>query len=216
MNGLLRRLFGVVSATLIAPAFAQTAPPELPFPDVSWKALSKAKPATHLKMGALEVRFEETTLWAISGTAGLGTMHHQGDAGKSIYWLCYTMQGGAQTQRIWIVAHGEMGGPDHAVTMVTAQELTPTVRPTIDCPALPSTLQPLSLAQDVWLGVLESEALKVLGRPSYRKGPWRSFDYQSKVPGNCQPDGFDLMNWLVFRTVQGRIVAISAGQVTSC
>ena len=144
MNGLLRRLFGVVSATLIAPAFAQTAPPELPFPDVSWKALSKAKPATHLKMGALEVRFEETTLWAISGTAGLGTMHHQGDAGKSIYWLCYTMQGGAQTQRIWIVAHGEMGGPDHAVTMVTAQELTPTVRPTIDCPALPSTLQPLS------------------------------------------------------------------------
>ena len=201
---------------MIAPVFAQTAPPELPFPNVSWKALSKAKPASHLKMGGLEVRFEKTTLRAISDTAGLGTMHHRGDAGKSIYWLCYTIQGDSRTQRIWIVAHEEMGGSDHAVTMVTAQELPPSVQPTNDCPTLPTTLQPLSLARAVWLGIPGSEALKVLGRPSYRKGSWRSFDYQGKVPGNCQPDGFDLMNWLVFRTVQGRIVAISAGQVTSC
>jgi hypothetical protein len=216
MNGPLRNLFGVLAAIVIAPVFAQTAPPQLPFSDVSWKALSKAKPATHLKMGDLEVRFEETTLRAVSGTAGVGSMHHQGDAGESIYWLCYTVQGDAKAQRIWIVAHGEMGGLEHAVTMVTAQELPPTVQPTIDCPALPSTLQPLSLVPDVWLGIPESKASKVLGRPSYRKGPWRSFDYQGKVPGNCLPDGFDLMNWLVFRTVQGRIVEISAGQVTSC
>src|SRR5712691_1708962 len=132
MNGPLRNLFGVLTAIVIAPVFAQTAPPQLPFSDVSWKALTKAKPATHLKMGDLEVRFEETTLRAVSGTAGVGSMHHQGDAGESIYWLCYTVQGDAKAQRIWIVAHGEMGGLDHAVTMVTAQELAPTVQPTID------------------------------------------------------------------------------------
>jgi len=217
MSGASRTLFAVVSVALLTPAvLAQAPPPEQPFSSISWRPLSKAKPATHLKMGTLEVRFEKTTLSAISDAIGLGRMFHQGDAAESIYWLCYTIRGGARAERLWIVAHGEMGGPEHAVTLVTAQEVQLTVQPTDDCPALPSALQPLSLAQDVWLGIPESKALQVLGRPSHRKGSWRSFDYQGKVPGNCQPDGFDLMNWLVFRTIEGRIVAISAGQVTSC
>jgi hypothetical protein len=216
MTMLLRKLLAIVSATVIAPVFAQIAPPELPFSNLSWKALSKKKPATHLKLGELEVRFEETTLRAISGAAGLGTMHHQGDAGESIYWLCYTIRGGSRTQRIWILAHGEMGGPEHAVTMVTAQEFEPTVQATSDCPSLPSALQPVFVAQHIWLGTPESKALKALGRPSHQKGLWRSFNYEGKVPGHCQPEGFDLMNWLVFRIAQGRIVEISAGQVTSC
>jgi len=217
MSGASRTLFAVAGVALLTPAvLAQTPPPEHPFSSISWRPLSKEKPATHLKMGTLEVRFEKTTLSAISDATGLGRMFHQGDAAESIYWLCYTIRGGARAERLWIVAHGEMGGREHAVTLVTAQEVQPTVKPTDDCPTLPSAFQPLSLAQHVWLGIPESKALQVLGRPSHRKGSWRSFDYQGKVPGSCQPDGFDLMNWLVFRTIEGRIVAISAGQVTSC
>lgn len=206
----------MVVAVMATLATGQTPPPRLPFESISWKPLSTAKPATHLKMGALEVRFEKTTLSAISSAAGIGRIFHQGDAGKSIYWLCHTARGQAQVERLWIVSHGEMGGPEHAVTSVTGEQLQSTAHPTDDCPTLPSTLQPLSLAQDVWLGATDSAALKVLGRSSYRKGPWRSFNYEGKVPGACQPDGFDLMNWLVFKILQGRIVLISAGQVTSC
>src|SRR5262249_7953736 len=92
MISVLRKLVVVSIAVMIAPVFAQTAPPELPFADMSWKALSTRKPASRLKMGALDVRFEETTLKAISDAAGLGTMHHRGDGGGSIYWLCYTIR----------------------------------------------------------------------------------------------------------------------------
>lgn len=167
-------------------------------------------------MGKFDVRFEKTTLKALATAAGLGTMHHRGDAGESLYWLCYTIRGGTTAERLWIVAHGEMGGSEHAVTMVSAQELAATARPSADCPALPPALQPLSFPQGLWLGTPEGEALKALGRPSLRKGAWRSFAYEGKERGDCEPDGFDVLNWLAFEAVQGRIRSIAAGQVTSC
>jgi hypothetical protein len=216
MTGAVRAVLPIVVALAATSAAAQTPPPRLPFASGSWKPLSTAKPATGLKMGALDVRFEKTTLNAISNKAGTGKIFHQGDAGESIYWLCYTVHVQPLVERLWLVSYGGMGGPEHAVTSITGQQLQPTAQPTDDCPALPSTLQPLSLGRNVWLGATDTAALKILGRSSYQKGQWWSFDYQGKVQGNCQPNGFDLINWLFFETAQGRIVLISAGQVTSC
>ncbi len=196
-------------------AFAGTPPPQTPFDAITWKATMKKKPSTGLTMGSLHVRFERTTLDDVRRAVSIGDISHQGDAGESIYWLCYTNANPRRVERIWIVAHGEMGGSEHRITNISAQ-LLPNESATTDCPAVPGKMKPLSLSSNLWLNTSAGDARTSLGPASHQKGPWLSFNYQGKVPGNCQPDGFDLMNWLAFRTAQGRIVAISAGQVTSC
>jgi len=201
----------LLAACMFGSAFAATPPPESPFPATTWTPVSKSKPATTVTLGSFELRFEETTLAMVIGAVGRGDVSHQGDAGDSIYWLCYT----APNERIWIIADGEMGGSGHAVTEVTAQRME-RIQATDECPALPKSLQSISVAGQISLGSSERKALRILGQPSHRDGPWWSFDYQEKVPGNCEPDGFDRMNWLLFKTEHGHIVTIHAGQVTSC
>ncbi len=203
--------FGVFACCVAFPSFAAIPPPAQPFDAISWKARSESKPASELRLGNFVIHFEETTLADVQRAVGAGSIDHQGDAGESIYWLCYT----AKNEHIWIVAHGEMGGSSHAVTGVSAQR-SPGAKAENDCPLLPPKLLPVSLQQGLWLGFTETEASKVLGAPSYSEGAWRSFDYQAKIPGKCEPDGFDIGNWLLMKLNGGRADTIIAGQVTSC
>ena len=98
--------------------FAQTPPPP-----VDGHALERVSPtikkrlATRFSLGAFAGRFEETPLGTVRDTVGEGTIQHQGDAGDSIYWLCYRR---AQ-HRLWVVSSGEMGGPDHRVTEIVEE-----------------------------------------------------------------------------------------------
>jgi len=179
---------------------------------MSGKARSIGKPATGLRLGPFKVEFERTTLARVLAAAGSGTIQHEGDAAESIYWLCYTIGG---TQRLWIVASGEMGGSEHAVTDVTAQRMD-RVKASADCPVLSSKLQPVSLQHGLWIGVSDEVALQALGTPSYSKDSWRYFEYQSKVKGDCQPEGFDIINSLAYELSEGKVVTLVAGQVTSC
>ena len=204
-----------ISATVAGTVLAALPPPETPFKDHNWKAVSNSKPSTGLKMGSFSVQFEKTTLAMVRKAAGRGEIAHQGDAGASIYWLCYTVHSKKQTERIWIVAHGEMGGSEHAVTRISS-ETVETNENEEDCPALPKTLSPVSFDNGLWLGAQKDRALKILGRPSHQKDSWRVFDYASKVPGNCEPDGFDIFNWFEFEIRNGHLDKIHAGQVTSC
>lgn len=213
----LRALWPLVLAAAAASVCAQeTPPPKLPFgSSLPEKPRSITKPAAQLTAGTFEVHFEETTLAQVASRFGSGRVQHRGDASETEYWLCYTAQ--AETpQRVWIIAHGEMAGPEHLVTQIIAQELAPGARSTRACPQLPTDLQPLTLDNNVWLGRRVSDALRTLGRPSRQRGAWRTFFYAGKVPGDCKPDGFDLTNWLEIRWRLGRITAVAAGQVTSC
>lgn len=194
---------------------ADSIPPKTPFDSQSWKAMSKEKPSNGIKMGSLRVKFEETTLDYIRKAASAGEILHHGDAGESIYWLCYTNFNSSRGERIWVISDGEMGGSEHSVTRVSAQIL-PNVKATKDCPALPANLKPVSLDNDLWLNSAASVVLKKLGAPSYKKEPWRVYDFEGKLPGNCGADGFDLSNWLMVRVGKGRVTSLHAGQVTSC
>lgn len=194
----------------IGPAFAAVLPPAAPFPDITWAARSKTEPATRLDMGTFEVRFEQTTLASVRRAAGLGTVAFQGDAGDSMAWLCYTLP----EQRVWIMS-GEMGGPAHTVMSVALQALREA--PASDaCPMLPDRMRPIALRGAIRLGMPVAKALQQLGPPSHKEGAWLSFDFQAKIRGNCAPDGFDRMNWLLLKAVHGHVVTIRAGQVTSC
>src|SRR3954471_8081205 len=69
---------------------AQTPPPPL-----DEHAFERVPPtvvkrlATRFSLGAFAGRFETTTLGAVREAVGVGTIQHQGDAGGSLYWLCY-------------------------------------------------------------------------------------------------------------------------------
>ena len=173
----------------------------------------KRQPSTGAKLGRLRIDFEKTTLAEILSNAEVGAIQHAGDAGESVYWLCYTFSGLTPT-RLWIVEHGEMGGPERAVTGITIAALR-SGRPVAGCPSLPLHLQPLSLKGDIRLGMYERAMVKMLGVPSHRGVDWISYDFEGKAQGTC-PSGFDVLNSLVLKTRQGTVDTIYASQVTSC
>jgi len=210
------RLRQFVAGTAIGVAVnasAQTPPPTVHFDTV--KATMTRSPATGLHMGRLLVQFERTTLDDVRRAASIGAIAHQGDAGESFYWLCYTSARLAQVERIWIIAHGEIGGPEHYVTDISAEAL-PHGDATGDCPALPSHLTPLSLANHLWVGASQRRVTSTLGRPSFRKAAWRIYEFQAKVPGNCNGGGFDRTATLLLHFHNGRVNVLHAGQGTSC
>ena len=206
-------IFALASASM--GSLAETPPPAAPFDAITWKAAMKRKPSTGLQMGAFRAQLERTTLDYVRRAASVGEIAHRGDAGESTYWLCYTNSGETQTERIWIVADGEMGGSEHYITNISAERL-PDGTPTADCPALPNNLKPLSLDNGLWLGASEGATRAKLGAPSHRKESWRSYDFQGKVPGKCEGGSIELFSWLLLH-IQGRSVnSLQIGQVTSC
>lgn len=203
----------VICLVFASLGFANAMPsPKYPLGDsISWPQRSQNKTVTHLMMGSFKVELEETTLGQVIGAAGNGEIAHQGDAGESIYWLCYTVP----NERIWIIADGEMGGTEHRVGQIVAQEMRGT-QSTKDCPSLSSNLLPLHLDKSIWLGTTKEAATHNLGTPSHTEGSWQSYNYSGKVPGACSPEGFDLLNWMLLKIEGGKVVELRAGQVTSC
>jgi hypothetical protein len=195
--------------------FAQTPPPVAPLGAGNEAVTMTRPPSTGLRMGAFAVRFEKTTLGEVRRVASAGDIAQRGDAGERAYWLCYTNVGATQDERIWLVADGEMGGAEHHVTDVSA-ELLPEGGATVDCPALPDKLKPVSLDNRLWLGASEAGATGRLGASSHPQGAWRSYGFRGKLPGKCAGGGFDLSAWLLLRFQNGRVNALQAGQVTSC
>jgi hypothetical protein len=182
---------------------------------MTWKATMKQSPVTGLQLGTLTVKFEKTKLADILQAAAAGDIAHQGDAGESVYWVCYTNSQVNRTERIWLMAHGEMGGSEHYVTDVSA-ELLPNESPSKDCPALPQSLTPVVLDNSLWIGSSEGGATSKLGAPSLHKNSWRSYDFQTKVSGDCGGDGFDRETSLLLHFRNGRVDRLQAGQTTSC
>jgi hypothetical protein len=211
----LREFFLGILIVASVNAFAETPPPVAPFDAIYWKATLKQSPSTGLHMGSFPLRFEKTTLDDVRRAASIGEIAHRGDAGESTYWLCYMNLGATQIERIWVIADGEMGGPEHYITNISA-ELLPNGSATADCPALPNSLKPLSLDNRLWLGTSKAGATTKLGAPSFQKGAWLSYDFQGKVPGNCQGGGFDLSASLLLHFQNGHVNSLQVGQVTSC
>jgi hypothetical protein len=199
---------------IAAVAIAATPPPEQPFESRDWPATLSKAPSTGVTLGVLRIQFEQTTLDQVRRQALQGKVAHQGDAGNSIYWLCYTNKREHIAERIWLISNGEMGGRGHAVTSVIVSRVK-LAAPTTDCPALPATMRPASFDSNAWLGSSDRALENAFGSPSHLKESWRSYDFQTKVQGSCD-GGFDRMNWLLTKSQNGKVISIYAGQVTSC
>jgi hypothetical protein len=138
---------------------------------------------------------------------GLG----EGDAGENIYWLCYTITDGKPPQRFWIIASGEMGGPEHDITRShgTSDDGKANQR-------LPVASTEIAAGRGIWLGAPATSSATRLRKEPNRNGEWRGYLYLEKAPRDCKPDGFDVSNSLAWSATDGVISRIVAGQVTSC
>jgi hypothetical protein len=198
-----------------ASVIAATPPPNgPPWTVIDWPATLDKSPSTGISLGKLRIRFEMTTLEQVRFAISSGEIAQQGDAAGSVSWLCYTDIEHGQTERLWITS-GEMGG-NTFVTGMSARIL-PEAKPSAACPLLPKQFRPVSLDAAVWLGSSDQALHQALGAPSHDANSWREYDFRSKIPsdGKCE-GGYDFENWLSTKSKDGRVIAIAAGQVTSC
>lgn len=194
------------------------ASPATPPPDDlpnQWAPSLKFMPAKSIRFGHLIISFEKTTLASVIRNVGQGTFSHQGDAGGSVYWVCYIRQHRAANTIIWIQSSGEMGGAKHAITQVTAR-IEPKRNNINGCQKLPRNFGRISLNDQIWVGSATNRAIQLFGTPSVQKSDWQLFEYQGKTGKGCTPGGFDITNWVSINVKHNMITAIDAGQITSC
>ncbi|MRX10615.1 hypothetical protein GJ697_22540 [Pseudoduganella sp. FT25W] len=214
-NSLRRAVCLVCLSSCFASSFAATPPPDIPILPAPQKARLQPSPFAEVAMGGLNVRLEKTSLDEVRTAASSGAIAHQGDAGASIYWLCYTNLNATPAERIWLVSDGEMGGREHSVTSVIAQR-SAGAHASADCPAMPATLAPMKLESGIWLDTPPETARKILGAASFHSGNWESYDYQGKVPGSCAGAGFDLTSSLMLQAAGKRFDTLRISRITSC
>lgn len=212
LGGVVRFVF---LSSCLASSFAATPPPAIPSSSLPQQTVLQSSPLTEMTMGRLHVRLEETSLDEVRAAASAGVIAHQGDAGESIYWLCYTNLNSTPAERIWVLSDGEMGGDEHRVTGVSAQRL-PGGHASADCPAMPITLTPLKLESGIWLDTPPHAARKKLGTVSFQSGSWESYDYKGKISGSCAGDGFDVTSSLMLQVLGRRIQSLRISRITSC
>lgn len=187
--------------------FAQTPPPP-----VNEHAFERVPPtvvkrlATRFSLGAFAGRFEETRLGAVREAVGEGTIQHQGDAGDSIYWLCYRR---AQ-HRLWVVSSGEIGGPDHLVTEIVEELTEKDTETSTDCATIAQKFTPLVFDGKLHLGMSRSEVVTALGPPSKTEADQMVYSHEGK-----RASGFDEAAWLILGFREEKLVSMRGGKTTT-
>lgn len=162
-------LLAAVAGTVAA------APPAFPFPDDGLAAATlKQRPVTVLNLGAYAIHFEQTPMREILRTIGVGAIHHQGDAGGSLDWICYRIPGPAP-QLLWITS-GELQGGQVVDGVVAHSDAAAPA----DCAELPERFRVVTLDRGVWLGATEAALHATLGPPSAERGGWLEWCFEGK------------------------------------
>lgn len=197
--------FVVASSFTFSAASAQTPPP--PFDEYERvRPTIRKRLAIHFSLGAFVGRFEETRLDTVRKAVGEGSIRHQGDAAGSMNWLCYRRA----RHRLWVVSHGEMGGPDQVVTEVVA-EITETddAGASTDCAIIPEKFSHVVLDGKLHLGMSRREAIAALGSPSKAEAARMVYFHAGKIA-----NGFDETAWLQVGFREDKIVFMRGGKTT--
>jgi hypothetical protein len=187
--------------------WAQTPPPPL-----GEHAFERVPPtvgkrlATRFSLGAFAGRFEETRLGAIREAVGDGSIQHQGDAGGSIYWLCYRR---AQ-HRLWMVSGGEIGGPDHLVTEIVEELTEKDTGASADCAIIPEKFAPVVFDGKLHLGMSRQQVITALGPPSKSDATQIVYSHAGKLA-----NGFDETAWLILGFGADKLVSMRGGKTTT-
>jgi hypothetical protein len=101
-----------------------------------------------MQLGSLRILLEKTTLTDLGKRFPQAKIHHQGDAGDSITWVCYTLAAPSGGVRIWLEP-GELEGDDAIDGVVIAPA---TSDPRSDCPNIDMGAGTVALDTGTFLG----------------------------------------------------------------
>ena len=215
------RIGGAISITLllmllsVAPsAYSGDAasPPRFPF-EVAPSPALKSSPVSSVALGSVTIYLGKTTLGEALDKIKVGEIGHEGDAGESVYWLCYSLAGPEGPERIWLLSHGEMGGPEHVIYGIAAR--VSSASPLAGCPELPRALRPARLDDKSWLGTPVSAVLKKHGKPTKQQQLWIQYQSRRKLPstprsGTYRQEEFYEHGSLSIRSRYGKVVELWA------
>lgn len=180
----------------------------------TWSATLATPPAGQLTLGSLRISFGQTTLKQVKHTLGTGRIAHQGDAGNSLAWLCYTVPDNSHPARLWLVS-SELDAGKYITGAIIKQARPKRDGAAAACPVLPKTYRDARLGKFLWLGTAAQTLGHRLGPPSHQIGGWRMFDYGKtfKTP-NCQRAEDN--NSLRVLLQDGRVIAMQAYRTVAC
>jgi hypothetical protein len=171
------------------------------------KATVTKQMLTALRVSNLAVTLEDTKMEDVRTTLG-GTIGHMGDAGESLYWLCFDGMDSSGRWVLWLESGEINGGRVGGFQWQRLDEdemLDPRCRMLLDA----KVELPIALG----LGAAESKVLKTLGRPTARHGI-RLF-YEHEHEESFQGEPFTSMNEMAFLLRDTRVWAMEAWKTTT-
>ena len=178
-------------------------PPNFPL-EVAPKPTLKSTPASSISLGSVVVDFDKTTLGEAMKQIKAGRIQHQGDAGESVYWLCYSIRAEDEWEQLWLLSHGEMGGEEHVIYGVAAKIL-PSKPSAAACPELPAGLRPVKLNNGFWLGMKTDEIRKKLGKPSLESKGWLLYNSEQMFRNDPRAKAWGEHDWAVYGSLDLRV-----------
>lgn len=209
------RLAAAVLAAAVG--LAGAAPPPFPFKDGLAPATLKQRPATVLNLGAYAIHFEQTAMREVVRTVGTGAIHHQGDAGDSLDWICYRIPGPAP-QLLWITS-GELQGGQVVDSVVARFDAAMPA----DCAELPERFRGVTLDHGLWLGSTQAAVQVALGPASAARDAWLQWCFEAKGRDEHHDEAsnttagvdYDESSSLVLRLDGGQVAALFAAKDTT-
>jgi hypothetical protein len=198
---------------------AQQPPHELT--DVPTVKELATKPSASLKIGTLEIKFEETTLQSIGLELHNVLIQHsqpKGDEHSGHSWLCFTVIGDSHRERLWLMSDDEFGGGrDNAVTGIYAVQLVGSAAPTEKCPESPRQFGSLNFDNHLWLGASVRDVEAAFGSALPASDGWWRYSCVGKETDARQgkPVEFDVFSRFDIKLQHGIVTAIRASQISS-
>lgn len=164
------------------------APPRFPLETAPTPTM-KSAPVTSVRVGGATIVLDQTTLGDAKRDLNAGVILHKGDAGESMYWLCYSHKTAEGWEQLWLLSHGEMGGNDHVIGSIAAR-LSSSPLPTEKCPVLRGAPEPIGFNNRIRLGVKAEILKKALGKPSLAEKGWLHYESQRELVGDPRAKDF--------------------------
>jgi hypothetical protein len=199
------RLAGVVLAVALGAAAA--GPPPFPFKNGLAAATLKQRPATLLNLGAYAIHFEQTPMREVVRTVGAGALHHQGDAGDSLDWICYRIPGPAP-QLLWITS-GELQGGQVVDSVVARFDAAAPA----DCAELPERFRGVTLDHALWLGSTQAAVQAALGPASASREGWLEWCFEVKGRDEHHDEASNTTSSVDYDESSSLVLRLDGGQV---
>jgi hypothetical protein len=182
-------------------------PPNWDFPQDT-KATVPREMLSTLRISTVAITLEKTRLDKVVHLLG-GATGAEGDAGDAVRWLCLHGADGGDPWVLWLES-GEINGG--YIGSFEWRRLSGDAKIDRRCHALSGIAKP-KLSLPLTLGMAEADVLKVLGKPSARRGERLIYLHQREWSVNGVP--YDSSNIIILRVHTGEVVSIAVSKTTS-